>query len=86
MGIIRRDYYKRGDHNSISDQSGQKYKRGDMKLQWDGLLVGIDEYDPKHPQLTLRPPREDISVKNQTRTEDPPTNLLDPPYDPAGGV
>jgi hypothetical protein len=35
----------------ISDRSGFRYKYKDMRREWNGLLVGRDEYDPKHPQL-----------------------------------
>ena len=38
----------------ISDRSGRAYKLNTMKREWNGLLVGPDEYEPKHPQLTLR--------------------------------
>ncbi len=39
----------------ISDRSGFRYRLRDMRREWNGLLVGPDEYEPKHPQLT--PPR-----------------------------
>lgn len=78
MGIIRRDYYQKGTHNSVSDDSGQKYKRSDMLLTWDNLLVGKDEYYEKQPQLLIRPRSDRPAITNQTRTENTPTNLLDP--------
>ena len=39
----------------ISDRSGFRYRLREMRREWNGLLVGPDEYEPKHPQLT--PPR-----------------------------
>jgi len=36
---------------AISDRSGQRYLYRVMKREWNGLLVGPDEYEPKHPQL-----------------------------------
>ena len=33
-----------------SDRSGFRYRLRDIK-EWNGLKVGIDEYEPKHPQL-----------------------------------
>jgi hypothetical protein len=39
----------------ISDRSGFRYRLRDMKKEWTGLLVGKDEFEPKHPQLF--PPR-----------------------------
>lgn len=35
----------------ISDRSGFRYKLNEMKREWTGMLVGPDEYEPKHPQL-----------------------------------
>lgn len=37
----------------ICDISGFRYKLKDMKKTWDGLLVGPDQWSPKHPQLNL---------------------------------
>lgn len=39
---------------AISDRSGQRYPYHVMKEEWNGLLVGPDEYEPKHPQLEPR--------------------------------
>tara|TARA_R100001129_G_scaffold185528_2_gene174034 strand:+ start:6137 stop:6442 length:306 start_codon:yes stop_codon:yes gene_type:complete len=36
---------------AISDRSGQRYRYRLMKREWNGLLVGPDEYEPKQPQL-----------------------------------
>lgn len=36
---------------AISDRSGQRYPYRVMRKEWNGLLVGPDEYEPKHPQL-----------------------------------
>ena len=38
----------------ICDITGFRYKLKDMKKTWDGLLVGPDQFDPKHPQLSPR--------------------------------
>ena len=35
----------------ISDRSGFRYRLKDMRKEWNGSLVGPDEYEPKHPQL-----------------------------------
>lgn len=55
----------------ISDRSGFRYRLREMRKEWNGLLVGPDEYEPKHPQLkapnvapdpqALRNPRPDKS-------------------------
>ncbi len=35
----------------ISDRSGFRYNYRDMKKEWNGAIVGPDEFEPKHPQL-----------------------------------
>lgn len=66
--------YVPGTYNVISDLSGFEYKRKDMMFTWNGLLVGKDEWEEKHPQLTIRaksdrqsvpdarPPQESVTV------------------------
>ena len=36
----------------ISDRSGRRYRLQSMRKEWNGLVVGPDEYEEKHPQLT----------------------------------
>ena len=53
----------------ISDRSGFRYRLHRMRKEWTGMLVGFDEYEPKHPQLepvrkfsdpqALKNPRQD---------------------------
>mgnify|MGYP003660227595 FL=1 len=38
----------------ISDRSGFRYKLTNMKKEWNGMLVGKDEFERKHPQLNPR--------------------------------
>ena len=35
----------------ISDRSGFRYRLKDTRKEWNGSIVGKDEYEPKHPQL-----------------------------------
>lgn len=56
----------------ISDRSGFRYRLRDMKKEWNGLLVGPDEYEAKHPQLT--PPRN-ISDPQALRNPRPQQKL-----------
>ena len=37
----------------VSDRSGFVYRLRDMKKEWTGMLVGRDDYEPKHPQLEI---------------------------------
>ena len=39
---------------AISDRSGFRYKYKDMRREWNGLLVGRDEFEAKQPQLESR--------------------------------
>ena len=39
----------------ICDITGFRYRLRDMKKTWDGLLVGADQWDAKHPQLMPKP-------------------------------
>jgi len=55
----------------LSDRSGFRYRLREMRKEWNGLVVGPDEFEPKHPQLeaprvgpdpqALRNPRPDRS-------------------------
>ena len=47
-------YAKGKQAYGICDISGFRYKLKDMKRTWDGLLVGPDQWDAKHPQLEPR--------------------------------
>ena len=44
-------YAKGKNAYGICDISGFRYKLNEMKRTWNGLLVGPDMYEPKHPQL-----------------------------------
>ena len=39
----------------VCDITGFRYRLKDMKKTWDGLLVGPDQWSPKHPQLMKKP-------------------------------
>jgi len=53
----------------ISDRSGFRYRLGDMKKEWNGLLVGPDEYESKHPQLTPSKAPMDPQALRESRPE-----------------
>ena len=86
MGRLASGKYAYG----ISDRSGFRYRLRDMKKEWNGALVGPDEYESKHPQLespriitdpqALREPRPDntevLSVFLFTDTVGIPTTRL----------
>ena len=49
-----------------SDRSGFRYRLREMVKEWNGLKVGPDEYEAKHPQLEPNYPGPD------------PTDLYEP--------
>jgi hypothetical protein len=48
------NWLKLGDYNVICDSCGRKFKASTMRKSWTGLLVCADDYEPKHPQLSLK--------------------------------
>jgi len=68
---------------SISDRSGLRYRYKDMRREWNGLLVGRDEYESKHKQLEPRPRTVDpqaLKDARPDRVEPEVARLL--PYNP----
>lgn len=52
-----------------SDRSGFRYRLRDMIKEWNGLKVGIDEYEPKHPQLEPNYPGPDPTALYEPRPD-----------------
>ena len=64
----------------ISDRSGRAYKLTNMMREWNGLLVGKDEFEPKQPQLDPRHHITDpqaLRISRPARTEPPVAVLLE---------
>ena len=79
--------YVRGDHNVISDDSGQKFKRSECVFTWDGKLVHrATEFEPKHPQIDIRARTEKIAVTNGTRTQGSDPALDVAAFDAGDGI
>jgi hypothetical protein len=53
----------------ISDRSGRTYKLREMIKEWNGLLVGKDEYESKQPQLEPRHTKADPQALRQSRPD-----------------
>lgn len=49
-----RNWLKLSDYNAICDSCGRKFKASSLKMRWDGLFVCKEDYEIKHPQLSLR--------------------------------
>ena len=61
------------DAYGISDRSGFRYRLRNMRKEWNGLLVGEDEYEEKHPQLE---PRRVVADLQALRDPRPDTNNI----------
>ena len=44
---------------AISDRSGMEFPYKEMVKEWNGSLVHISEFEPKHPQLEIKPHASD---------------------------
>lgn len=56
----------------VSDRSGRAYPLRRMLIEWNGMLVGPDEYESKQPQLSPKRVRADpeaLRVSRPARTE-----------------
>ena len=53
----------------ICDITGFRYKLKDMRMTWDGLLVGPDQCDAKHPQLMPKPNTQDPQAIRNARPD-----------------
>ena len=50
---------------AISDRSGQAFPYDEMVKEWNGSLVHVTEYEPKHPQIRRRRTVADaIAIQN----------------------
>ena len=68
------------DSYATSDRSGVRYRYRDMRREWNGLLVGKDEYEPKHPQLEPFPKVVDAQALKDARPD-----RVEPLVVPVGG-
>lgn len=50
----RSTWFAPGDWNVVDDVTGLVRKRSECRLTWDNLLVAVDQWDPKQPQLDIR--------------------------------
>jgi hypothetical protein len=48
------NWLKLGDYNAICDSCGRKFKASTMRKRWDGLFVCHEDFEYKHPQLSLK--------------------------------
>ena len=56
------NYYKAGEWWVICDVCGKKIKAGEAKHRWDGFVVCVKDFEPRHPQDFVRARVDKISV------------------------
>lgn len=56
--------YVEGDHYFISDRSGLRFRVSEMRKEWNGSVVHVSEWDPRHPQDFVRGLADKQSVPN----------------------
>ena len=60
--------FSRGKYSqAISDRSGQAFPYTEMVKEWNGSLVHVSEYEPKHPQLEPKPQGADPEALQRAR-------------------
>ena len=60
----------RGKHaQAISDRSGMAFPYNEMVKEWNGSLVHISEFEPKHPQIQRRYTTADAIALQNTRPQ-----------------
>lgn len=77
MSVTKRDYYKRGSHNIISDLDGMKRKVEDCRMMWNNAFVGREEWNPIQPQQIIRP-RLDRPARSPVRNVEPVSDPIIP--------
>lgn len=69
--------WKAGDNYAICDRSGFKYKRSDMRKQWDNLIVGKGRFEERNAQDFVKAVPDQITVYD-TRSEGIDTFITTP--------
>jgi|TARA_E500000318_G_scaffold111849_1_gene132142 hypothetical protein len=54
---------------AISDRSGQAFPYNEMVKEWNGSLVHISEFEPKHPQIRRRQAVSDAIALQNARSQ-----------------
>ena len=81
--------FAQGKHAyAISDRSGFRYKYKDMRKEWNGSLVGKDEFEAKQTQLEPFPTVVDAFALKDARPDrtEPQTVTVGPGGFPDRGV
>ena len=66
-----------GDNYAICDRTGFKYKRSEMRKQWDNLIVGKEFFEERNAQDFVKAVPDQITVYD-TRSEGVDTFITTP--------
>lgn len=58
------DLYRPGDFYRICDVCGFKVRASETKKRWDGMIVCIPDWEPRHPQDFVRGKVDKQTVKD----------------------
>lgn len=75
---MRKDRYLKGQHNALCDYCSFKYKSSELRKDWKGLMACPEDYEQKHPQLTLKPRYDRQAVRDARPRQGEVTNADDP--------
>lgn len=56
------DTYERGNNWLIDDRSGFRIRRREARQEWNGAIVHMDDWEPRHPQDFVKGRRDDQRV------------------------
>lgn len=63
--------FQPGNHWLICDSCGLKFRRSEMRMRWDNMMVCRKDWEPRHPQEFVRGKRERIAVDIARPDSDP---------------
>lgn len=81
MKLGSKDYLRIGDYHAICDRCGFKFFASELRREWQGYMVCATCFEPRHPQDTIRVPRDDQSV-SWSRPEPTDVEIVVGPADP----
>lgn len=61
-GYVNSNYYKHGEWNAYCDVCGFRFKSGQMRKRWDGMMVCDKDWEQDHPQKYLKVREDKQSV------------------------
>lgn len=61
---MERDTFVLGDANAVCDCCGFDFKQSQLRKRWDGAMVCAKDWEPRHPQDSVKARPERSIVKN----------------------